>query len=439
MYISCTELSDQINRFNLDFMLKKILPILLLWVIQSSCTPDAPAPTPTGSGGTTISDPARYILISGKELNPATSKDMFTLSCYNPDMTLRWKKTELGNTNSGNHLALNTPFGVIYANNVVYFAADSVFSIGTNYFTYNLFFAFDVNTGNLLWKRRSTTDHIQHPIIRNDTIYCNNMNNSNVNYIAAYNPVNGSEYWKKQIAEKWGGDHLTLDGTMLYYISIQSNLNTLVNAFDLSTRTVKWQTSLGQNTMNGYSNIAQDKDFVYARGGAGIMRSINKNTGVVGWSQAGYYNPQIVNNKIYSLKGDYKIYGLHPETGLVYMQCTPNLGFQTVPFVENGSIYVTGTTPATPTSTNFVASYDAQTGTEKWKKNLDIYYMVPVVAGMKIYAISRANEIPNQIFKVMAFDINSGAKTDSIVFSSILSGKIEIINTAGVMVTNPYR
>ncbi|MBK6635433.1 MAG: hypothetical protein IPG38_14985 [Chitinophagaceae bacterium] len=48
-----------------------------------------------------------------------------------------------------------------YGNNVVYFVADSVFNIGTNYFTYNLFFAFDISSGTQLWKRRGTTDKIE--------------------------------------------------------------------------------------------------------------------------------------------------------------------------------------------------------------------------------------------------------------------------------------
>ncbi|MBK8495682.1 MAG: hypothetical protein IPL50_12185 [Chitinophagaceae bacterium] len=108
-----------------------------------------------------------------------------------------------------------------------------------------------------LWKRRGTTDKIENPIVKNDTIYCNYLSNG-INYVAAYNPVNGTEFWKKSITEKWGADRLIAEGTMLYYLSIQTNRDIIVNGFDLTTRTVKWQRNIGITTSIAYSDMALD-------------------------------------------------------------------------------------------------------------------------------------------------------------------------------------
>ncbi len=411
-------------------MLKHILPKLLIIVLLASCK-KSDTTTPNGPG-TVSTDPAKYILLSKKEVNPATSKEMLTLTCYNPDMSVRWKKTELGTSYSGGGVApvLNFTPGVAYENNVAYFSADSVFSVGSTYYLYNLFFAFDINTGNVIWKRRSTNDYLQSPIVRNDTIFCNYQDNSMANYVAAFDAHNGTELWRKSIAEKWGAEYLVLDGKMLYYASTQSNYVALVTAFDLSSKTIKWQTSIGANGSSGYSKLALDGDLVYIRNGAGSLLAINKNTGTTVWSKAGFSVPQCANNKVYSLKSDYMIYGLD-ASGTEQMHCTPNLGFGTRPFVSGGTMYITGVTPATPTSTNFVASYNAQTGAENWRKNLSVYYEGPVAAGNKIYAFHREQPGSSFVYTIMSFDTNSGAVKDSIVTTGTGIGNIEIINTSG--------
>ncbi|MBK8495233.1 MAG: hypothetical protein IPL50_09495 [Chitinophagaceae bacterium] len=123
-------------------------------------------------------------LLSGREDNPVDGKEMMNLRCFNPDLTLRWKKTGLGTIAAGLGSLSSIMPDAAYGNNVVYFVADSVFNIGTNYFTYNLFFAFDISSGTQLWKRRGTTDKIENPIVKNDTIYCNYLSNG-INYVAA--------------------------------------------------------------------------------------------------------------------------------------------------------------------------------------------------------------------------------------------------------------
>ncbi|MBK8495681.1 MAG: PQQ-binding-like beta-propeller repeat protein [Chitinophagaceae bacterium] len=153
-------------------------------------------------------------------------------------------------------------------------------------------------------------------------------------------------------------------------------------------------------------------------------------TGRVNWTKPAYLAPICANNKVYSYNYDYKIYSLDPATGNVITQFNPNLGVGTTPFVDGTTLYVSSATPANPTSTYFIASYNAETGAEKWRKDVGVYYDGPVVAGSKIYAINSLAASNPTLYTLKSFNVNYGDVIDSTTITGNRKGRFMIINTA---------
>ena len=390
---------------------------------------------PLSVTGGAVTDSAKFIFLSTKEYDPTNTYSLISLTCYNPDKSVKWKRTQLGNTATQNGLGTfsNRTPSIEYVNGIAYYCVDSMFSTGpSSYFFYNFFYAIDVNTGNDIWKRRSTTDNIQNPIVRNGVIYCN-LQNSSGNNIAAFDAANGNLLWSKPIPEKWGGNYLELDGNLLYYISSLVDYTSVVNAFDITTKTIVWQKNIGLNLSTPYSKMVNTAGLLILTTGTRNLLALNKTTGTTVWSKPNFSIPIFANNLIYAVDYNHVFHAFAPADGSELYQWPASLNIGSSPYVLGNDFYFTGYDPSI--ISQFIASYKALSAPVlNWTKTTtnETDTESPVVAGNTIYAIRRGPIVSGlTTYKIMMFDRNSGIAKDSIVTSGFEVGAIGLLTSAG--------
>ncbi|MEP7238353.1 MAG: PQQ-binding-like beta-propeller repeat protein [Ferruginibacter sp.] len=371
-------------------------------------------------------DPAKLILISS--YNTTSS-----LSCYNFDRSLKWKRNNLGNTGYRRN---GVPSNPLYANGVVYFCEDSIFQVGANYYTVNNFFAIDINTGNNIWTKRSQTDYMQYPIVANGIIYCN-FQQSGTNNIAAFNASNGALLWMTPLAEPFGADNFTLDGNTLYFFSVKTPSEIFVNAFDITTKTIKWKIPFGANFFKQPVPMIVEGQILYLEDATEKMIALDKSTGATVWSSGSNVYSRcffIANNLLYSMNLNNNYNALNLATGAIALSWGTTMSSTqlTRPYPAGNNIYVSGIDVL---DNKFIASYNALNGSVNWRVNTSTYVESPIVAGNTMYTMER--DFTTGINTMFLFDGNSGASLGTIPLLSDRVGDIRIITAAGKFIF-PY-
>ncbi|MFN8243316.1 MAG: PQQ-binding-like beta-propeller repeat protein [Ferruginibacter sp.] len=397
----------------------------------------------TVSSGVPPGDTAKAIFLSNKELDAVNNIKKISLTCYNPDNSVRWKRTSLGTVATENNAStyLNITPSIEYNNGVVYYCVDSVFASGTPtiYYRYNFFYAMDVNTGNDIWRRRSTVDYIQNPIVRNGVIYCN-LQNSSGNNVAAFSAADGSLLWKQPIPDAFGANYLELEGNTLYYVSSLSNYTSQVNAFDITTKSIIWKKNIGLNG-DAYSKMINTNGLLILKSGNYTLVALDKITGNLVWSKPNIVtNPKLVNNLIYCENSNKEFGAYGPADGSLKYLWPNSLNIGSATYVQDDRFYFTGMDPNS--YQYFIACYNALSASpaQIWSVPYPDpdQLETPVVAGNTVYGIKRTYQpgSGNYTYKMMMFDRNTGAPKDSVINTSIgvEIGVVGILKSSGIFV-----
>jgi hypothetical protein len=407
--------------------------LILISIIQftSSCSKSDPANPSTNNA-----DSAKLILLSTREYD-ANAFLNTCLSCFNPNKTLRWKRTQLGNAGRPDPIYSN---GILYYS-VSYFA----FTTGNNYNAYSNFYAIDPNTGIDIWKIVNSPNYIDNHTVRNDSIFCamheTNVpgNPQGVNNIAVYNARNGALIWKQVIADYYGPTNLKLDGNMVYFLTAPSINNTsiYINAFDLVSKTIKWKVSIGINLANRASYISIANDVLLIKSGTGSLLAFNKTTGASIWSKNGpdFNTPVLVNNVVYALGANQNLFYINPVNGNILSQFPWGNNTATLiggqPFVMDNTVYTLG-----QGATSVLSSYNSVTGIRNWEKTIPVSCQSHVGLGNNLYALKMKlfnNNSPTD--KIMIIDRATGILKDSIAIAAEEFGNIGIISGLGNYIT----
>ncbi|CAN5572077.1 hypothetical protein BH11BAC5_BH11BAC5_42560 [soil metagenome] len=296
-------------------LMKKIILLGLMFsAILASCSKNSvDQPTNPNPPSASQQDSAKYILIATRDQTLTT-----TLSCYNADKTLRWKKDSLGNAGHP---------GVLFGNGHIYYLVGYWdFTLGSSY---NNFYSIEPSTGKIVWSILKSREHIVGLTLRNDTLFWAVQSN-NSNYLAAYNANNGNLIWKSVLPAQGGPENLKIDGNMIYYFSAPLDISTnYINAFDITTKTVKWQHNVGPSIGNYPGIIAILGNILCFKNGTGALYAFDKNTGTVVWTKPGpdYNTPMVGNGVFYSMGPGYKLYEINSTNGNVISEIATGLYF----------------------------------------------------------------------------------------------------------------
>lgn len=364
------------------------------------------------------SDPAKYILMASRGASLTT-----TLTCFNADKSVRWRRDTLGN---GGHPNAFYAKGLIYYS-VGYFA----FTSGNSYISYNNFYAIDPESGKDVWTILKSDDYINGKVMWNDVLICES-GQSNKNFITAYDGKKGTILWRKEFQNQRLGELLSIDGNTLYILSAPTSLtNNVLNAFDLTTKEVKWQQPIGPSIGNYPSLVVVSGDVVCLKNGQGALLAFDKNTGAKLWQKDGsdYNQPIVKNNLFYVLGPGHNIYAINPADGNVKFQCLPGTEWaSSQPYVSANSIYMFGTEGIS----SFIYSWDDKTGTLNWKTGIGPICQSAVAAGENIYALKPLYlNTSSATSQIMIFDANKGNAKDSISLAGDEFSDVQIITSSG--------
>ncbi len=399
-------------------MKKIILLGLMFSAILASCSKNSvDQPTNPNPPSASQQDSAKYILIATRDQTLTT-----TLSCYNADKTLRWKKDSLGNAGHP---------GVLFGNGHIYYLVGYWdFTLGSSY---NNFYSIEPSTGKIVWSILKSREHIVGLTLRNDTLFWAVQSN-NSNYLAAYNANNGNLIWKSVLPAQGGPENLKIDGNMIYYFSAPLDISTnYINAFDITTKTVKWQHNVGPSIGNYPGIIAILGNILCFKNGTGALYAFDKNTGTVVWTKPGpdYNTPMVGNGVFYSMGPGYKLYEINSTNGNVISEIATGLYFtESQPFLSDSSVYISGSQATAPYS--FVASRNVSTSALNWKTFPGAYLQYPVVSGQTLYMLKQAPmNIHLTTSYIMMLDRITGKVKDSIFVPGTEFSGVQIITASG--------
>ena len=372
-------------------------------------------------------DSAKFILVSNFESDNSGTNDG-NLICFNPDKSIRWERKNLG----------SAPSSVFYADNKIYFV--TAIKQTNDSFIYNLY-AINGNNGDNIWKI-SISDGISEFLVRNDTIFCSyHIHSTNTNTIAALNANNGTIYWRQPISDHFGPLYFKLDGNILYFISSASIYDTKIkaNAFNITSRAIKWTISDGYAVGGSYSGMAIGQQMLYI--GNGSLHAFDKNTGTLVWSKndLNYQNPIVLNDSLYILGSEssqYYMCRINPLTGETLFQTNTHFFsiLNSQPFVSDNYVYAYGyiIDNLAKTDTSCVVSFSASNGTQRWKAVSPYPNTGPIVAGNKVYTFrSKSLSINYREAAIIVTDCNTGKIVDSLGVSGSNPSVCGIVTYSG--------
>jgi outer membrane protein assembly factor BamB len=409
-----------------------LLPIIYLLTIATffACNKNNDGSTPPGvvvidSQTQNLLDTVKVIYLISR--NYSSSPYSISLTAYNPNKTVRWKRDSLGGSLvEGGYYSS----GVIYYNNSIYINGNPSLS-------QSFLYALDANTGNILWKNASNTISHHVGVRRNDTLFCSTIIGSN-NYISALNANTGNLIWQELISSPYGIADIKVDGGIMYFIYFNASTVGRLRAFDLNTRTTKWEVGLTINFGGGSasSGFQISENYITITTGLHNLLVLNKANGTTAWSkQNGYFNAPLLNDSlVYATSAQDGVFAFNQKTGATIWQWQKNTWFiGGLPYLYDKQLYVMGVD-----SNAFIASLNSSTGVLNWRKKSDGTYRSHVVAGNKIYAMKPKsnNNLPNT--RLMILDAVNGNVKDSINLFSDEFGKPCVLTVNGKYLTPNY-
>lgn len=387
-------------------MRKLLLSVITLAVLASCQKPDdnsQPTPTPPAPQPVIPADPAKTVLLTSRD-DDGNGNLSTTLTGFSTTGAQKWKRTHLGTTSNP---FLTCSKGIVYIS-VGYFQ----FTGGGSFTSYNNLYAINAETGQNVWAKTNSAEYVYHMAARNDTLYCSIAQGMS-NFVGAYSTVNGALLWIRQINFPYPALKLRLDGGTLYFGTASSHTENNIIAFDLATKTIKWNTPVGINLVNGYSSLAIAANAVYLKNGMGNLLALNKATGATLWSKTDqtYEQPVLDNNTLMTAtQNGLSAFG----AGNGNAAWNWNAGAWSkggVPAVAGGKVYLTGSQ-----SRGFVICFNAATGSVEWKKEMTDFLQYPVVAADKLFML-RSNVHNTTQPSIMVYDTKTGVARDSIPVS----------------------
>ncbi len=205
------------------------LALTLITVLYCGCKKNSASP------GDNSTESTKYILLSTEDSTGGG------IMCINADKTVRWHRTGMADYRSS---------WVYYNDGIVYAPyPESNFNTGV---TLGKFYAIDVNTGKDVWSIKQSRDIFSNVYVHDGTLYGFVQSTTGTEfYLAALNAKTGSELWRVPANTNYIAD-IIVDGNTLYFNQVVSSLNYSLTAFNLTTKTIQWQTQTNTFT-NAFS------------------------------------------------------------------------------------------------------------------------------------------------------------------------------------------
>lgn len=394
-----------------------------------------PFTSPPGPTGLT-NETTTALLFTSQELNAAGNSSL-SLTCLNPDLSLRWKKTDLGNS------ALPNAF---LSNGKVYLSAGFYQGGGTPT-VYTTLYCFDAATGTLIWSQIYNSQTINIGSVKSDTIL-SSRNANQINGIAAYNANNGSLYWNSIIPDAFGPVNMIVEGNALYYFTALNQTAPIrLISFNTLTHNQNWSTAPTSVFISSVSPITYTLDKIAFRTGNSLggntIFAINKNNGSVSWTKTSYLGiPTSSNDNFFVVNatqniGPAELLALNSSSGTISWQFAfPGSTYvDGEPFLSGENLYVI----ASNYPDTYLYSVKSNSGLQNYRKKIftPINKLQNVVVGQNIYTLNRVNPINSNtpsLSKLYVFDAGTGNPKDSTTISAIGIGLIGIAGSSGNLV-----
>jgi|GEM_PF-5263104 len=342
---------------------------------------------------------------------------MNEVTCYNPDLSVRWKRTGIGNGKGK----------LVYANNIFYFTTtyfklNPAFPQGQE--SYGICYAFNAQTGSTVWSLINTGTTPDFPSVRNDTFFCSGqrlINNVNSNHILAKDARTGTAIWEYAMPDKYGPINMTLNGNILYYYSIaDDNIYVWLNAFDVNTRSLKWRKSTGVSLAISVSQPLIVNGMIYmSSSSTGTVKAFDAASGDPVWQRVGTFNqPLYCGGRIFSRDEDNVFHGFNKNTGVT--EITFPTGFHSgysIGATEGNHIFISGNYYENNIPKAKIASFNTLTGTANWvTPNSSKWRGDPFTIGKYVYEVRGWNSLyPNDPTVIARYNSVTGVIKDSII------------------------
>lgn len=385
----------------------KLLPaaLILITVLCFDCKKNNSSP----GGGNNLQD-VKYIFVS---VGDSTGGGVI---CINPDKTTRWVRTGL---------AEYTPTWVYYSDGIIY-APYSEYNAATAEGHGN-FYAIDAATGKDVWTIKHSANIFYNVYIHNGTLYAYVQTVAGF-YIAALNAKTGQQQWRVPINASWVADFM-VDGNTLYFNEDVSPTNISLTAFNLTTKTIMWQTQTNNYT-NSYTGLIIKDNYVYVRGLHGAVSAVEKSTGKVAWTTGSISKTIIYNSgsMMYYINDANRLCALNISNG------NGDINWQAPAVVNDAHIhlagqrlYVTGSN-ANP-AMYVVYAANVQDGSMLWQKQFDNLQLYPVAVGSNLYLYDGNTKT------IAILDAATGNQKDAILLNTFSRGYCQVVTTSGKLVT----
>lgn len=383
----------------------KLLPLLIAaFIIAAGCKKSVSTP---GSSGLTD---VKYIIITTGDSTGSG------ITCINPGKTTRWVRKGL---------AQYLPTWVYYSDGVIY-APYSEY----NYTTaegHGNFYAIDAATGKDIWAIKHSGDIYYNVYRYNGTLYAYVQTVAGF-YLAALDAATGKQQWRVPINVSWVTD-FKADGNTLYFYEDISNTNISLTAFNLTTKTIAWQTKTNKYT-NTYKGLIIKDGYLYVPGLNGAVSAIDKATGKVAWTAPGASITGLINSgsTMYYVNSGSQLCALNLGAGngvLNWQQ--PAVDSNAHVHLAGNSLYVTGRNITGPKYVAYAAS--AADGSVQWQQTFSNLVQYPVAVGGNLYVYD------NTAKTILVLDEATGKQKDAIPLNASSKGYCEIVTSDGTLVT----
>lgn len=371
------------------------------------------------NGQSQNNDPAKYFFISTLDDNPNIPNSTLTsLNVYNPDLTLKWRKQNMG---GGEFSAFLVKDEVVYA--------------ALNYNVY----ALNYSTGSEIWSKLQTQEYIYSMAKKDDTLYCSTDNNTGgAISITAYRASTGALIWRKPLAAAYPAQYLTIDGNTLYYGAAISQIGNYLYAMDLTTQNIKWSAPLGANVGGIYSKTVLTDNRLFLKTAAGKLLAIDKSNGNVVWSKTDLSIDRPVltanNSIIVSTSSFFGVYGFDVNNGnQLWVQNGPPGAGISAPYISSDgeNSYLAGAD-----TSECLIKLNAANGNTIWRQNFrNKFLKYPITVGNRTFLV-KINDL-NYGYTLISFDASTGAFKDSVKLSYRFTGIPSVISSSGNYV-RPY-
>ncbi len=149
-------------------------------------------------------------------------------------------------------------------------------------------YAIDLQTGEYRWKKENTVGYFLQPVNRGDTLYYTHVDK--IAALEAANVSTGELYWQVPLADvnDYSGNGMLKDS--IYFFQSANVVCSHMNAFNLNTRKLLWQTA-GCITSSSYTNLIGNDIYLlhqnYLSPETSTMISINAANGAINWNRTG--------------------------------------------------------------------------------------------------------------------------------------------------------